>query len=86
MAGEPEALDRVKRSRMSVDYAILERARLQMQKRLPTDKPLLLLAAARFQPFFAALETSGFSRLQEGIPLHKEAYRRDLAKDLRLKL
>ena len=86
VAGEPEALGRVKRSRMSVDYAILERARLQMQNKLPAGKPLLSLAAARFRPFFAVLDTSGLSRLQEGTPLDKEAYRRGLAKDLRLKL
>jgi hypothetical protein len=85
-AGEPAVLDRVKRSRMSVDYAILERARLQMQNKLPASKPLLALAAARFQPFFAVLDASGLSRLREARPLDKASYRRDLAKDLRLKL
>ena len=46
VAGEPEVLERVKRSRMSVDYAILERARLQAQKKLPADEAFARLAAA----------------------------------------
>ena len=81
-AGEPEVLDRVKRSRMSVDYAILERARLQAQKKLPADATFARLAAHRFQPFFAVLERSALTRLSEGQPLDKQAYRRQLAKDL----
>jgi hypothetical protein len=84
VAGEPEVLERVKRSRMSVDYAILERARLQTQKKLPASEPLQELAAARFRPFFAVFERSGLSQLREGQPLDKAAYRRDVAKDLRI--
>ena len=38
VAGEPTCSHRVKRSRMSVDYAILERARLQAQKKLPANE------------------------------------------------
>ena len=83
-ADEPETLDRVKRSRMSVDYAILERARLQTQKKLPANESFLSLAAARFEPFFEVLQRSDLGRLREAQPLDKEAYRRDLAKDLKI--
>ena len=85
VASEPEVLDRVKRSRMSVDYAILERARLQAQKKLPANEALAKLAVNRFQPFCEALQSSALTRLREGQLLDKQAYRRDLAKDLGLK-
>ncbi len=83
-AGDPAVLRCVKLSRMSVDYAIVERARLQMLKILPANPPFLALAAARFQPFFEALETSGLTRLSESTLLDQAAYRRDVAKGLRL--
>ena len=66
VAGEPDVFDRVKRSRMSVDYAILERARLQAQKKLPVDEAFARLAAKRFQPFFEVLQQSAVTRLAEG--------------------
>ncbi len=84
VAGEPEVLRRVKLSRMSPDYAIVERARLQMQQKLPVDKAYLTLAAARFKPFIETLRSSRVGRLRESAPFDKEAYVRDLAKDLRL--
>ena len=37
VAAEPKILQRVKLSRMSIDYAIVERARFQAQKKLPTN-------------------------------------------------
>jgi hypothetical protein len=85
-AAEPEVLQRVKLSRLSVDYAILERGRLQILGKLPKNERLAALATARFQPFFATLATSRVVRLREGQPLDREAYRRDLAKVLQIKL
>ena len=79
-------LTRVKLSRLSVDFAILERGRLQSLGKMPLDKSYMALVAARFQPFFAALAQSQVVRLREGQPLDKEVYRRDLAKDLQIKL
>jgi len=84
VAGQPDVLHRVKVSRMSVDYAILERARLETQKALPVHPAFLSLAAARFQPFVETFRSSNLTRLAEGTPLDKGAYLRGLAKDLRL--
>jgi hypothetical protein len=77
-ADEPEVLRRVRLSRMSIDYAILERARLQ-----PAGK-LKALAAERFKPFFGVLGSSGLTRLREGAPLDVGDYRRKLGAALRL--
>ena len=82
VAGEPEVLRRVRLSRMSVDYAVLERARLQARKKLPASASLAKLATARFQPFFEVLQSGNLSHLREGQTLDKAAYRRGLAKDL----
>ena len=83
-AGQPEVLRRVKLSRMSPDYAIVERARLQAQKKLPASPALLALAAARFKPFIETLKSSAVSGLAEGQSVDKDAYARDLAKALGL--
>ncbi len=83
-AGESEALRRVKLSRMSPDYAIVERARLQAQQKLPASAAFQALAAARFKPFIETLKSSAVSGLSEGGSLDKEAYAQDLAKALRL--
>jgi hypothetical protein len=83
-ATSPEVLQRVKRSRMSVDYAILERARLQAQKKMPASASLHSLAAKRLEPFCNVLNRSALTHLSETAPLDKEAYRRSLAKDLGL--
>ena len=71
---------------MSVDFAILERARLETPRSLPIDEPFLAIAAERFTPFFQTLHTSTLTRLSETEPLDKEAYRRDLARALRIRL
>lgn len=89
VATSPEVLRRVQLSRMSVDYAILERARLQAQKKLPVNETVKSLAAKRFKPFFEVLTSSGLTRLKleaawNAPPLDKEAYRRDLANELGL--
>lgn len=85
VAKQPELLDRVQRSRMSVDYAILERARLQVQKKLPADESFLKLAATRFKPFCDTLDRSSLTRLHEHKNVDKTAYRRELAKELGIK-
>jgi hypothetical protein len=86
VAREPSVLRRVKISRMSVDFAILERARLESHQRLALNEPLLALARQRFAPFFQSLQMSKLTRLNESELLDKEAYRRDLALSLRIKL
>lgn len=84
--GEPEVLHRVRLSRMSVDYAILERARLQSQKKLPGNAQFLRLAGARFKPFSAVIQGSALTHLGEGIPTDKKTYCGNLAKELGLKM
>ena len=79
VADDAETLKRVKLSRMSVDYAILERARLQAAKKLPANSALKALAAARFKPFFEVLQHSGLSRIQEWTVLDVSDYRKKLA-------
>ena len=81
-AGDPGTLARVKISRMSVDYAILERARLQSAGRLPPDAALRAAAARRLEPFFQVLRPSGLTRLREGVPLVIDRYESDLVKAL----
>ena len=83
-ATDPDVLQRVKLSRMSVDYAIVERARLQAQQKLPANAAFMSLAVARFQPFCEVLQGSAMTYLGEQTPLDKKAYCRDLARDLRL--
>jgi hypothetical protein len=77
-AAEPEVQQRVRLSRMSVDYAMVERARLQAASRLPANEPFQKLAAARFEPFMATLKASGMTRLREGQPLRIDEYRQQL--------
>lgn len=83
VADEPEVLARVKLSRMSVDYAILERARLQADQKLPANAKLKALAAARFEPFFEVLGPSGLTRIEEWRPLDVDAYRKGLGEALK---
>jgi len=79
VAADPEVLRRVKRSRMSVDYAILARARIQ-----PDKAPLGPLAIQRFKPYFETLQSSGLTRLMEWQALDLPDYRRKLAEALKL--
>ncbi|MGQ9770267.1 MAG: DUF4838 domain-containing protein [Thermogutta sp.] len=71
---------RVKIGRMSVDYAILERARLA-----PDKEPLSSLAKKRFQPFIGAIQMAGVTRLNEWNPLNLNDYRTKLASALGIK-
>ena len=85
IAGEPDVLRRVRISRMSVDYAIVERARAALSglPRSPAGLPAVVqLAAARFQPFMQTLEHSGMTHLREGQQLDFPQYRASLAKAL----
>jgi hypothetical protein len=86
VADQPEVLQRVKLSRMSVDYALLERARLQSQGKLPANKPAMDLAIVRFKPFSETLHGSKLNRLREGGSLDKDAYCHELAKDLKISI
>ncbi len=79
---DPAVLRRVKLSRMSVDYAILERARHQANRKLVVDQKFMKLAASRFQPFFETLAGSKLTRIEEWKTLDREAYRGKLAKSL----
>ena len=77
---DPTLLQRVKIGRMSVDYAILERARLA-----PDKEPLGPLAKKRFQPFIDMIPTAGVTRLNEWNPLNLDEYRTKLASALGIK-
>jgi hypothetical protein len=86
VADDPTVLQRVKTARLAVDHSILERARLQMLAKMPTNQPFLAVAHERFVPFLKTLQTSNVNRLNEWQPLDKEAYRQGLANDLKIKL
>lgn len=76
VAKEPEVLTRVKRSRMTCDFAIVERA----SKFHLRQSPLAALAIVRCQPFLDTLAASGVTRLGEGGPaLDIAQYRKRLA-------
>ncbi len=88
VAGEADILRRVQISRMSVDYAIMECARAELQKpgtAVAAQSPIVKLAIQRFHPWMKALETSGLTRLREGENLNREQYRAALAKTLGVK-
>ena len=78
-------LKRVKISRLSVDYAIVERSRLELAGRIPANQQATELAKARYESFATTLRASQVTRLHEGAPLDKEAYLQDLGKALGLK-
>ncbi len=82
VADRPEVLQRVRLSRMSVDYAIVERARSQAAKGKLDQSPLRDLVTKRFEPFMQTLEASDVTRLMEWKPLDKHQYRSDLEKAL----
>ena len=75
-AADTAVQQRVQCSRMSVDYAILERTRAQR----PRDPALAELAAKRFEPFLQTLAASGMIQLHEGHKLNVDDYRAELAK------
>ena len=81
VAGDAAVLRRVQLSRMSVDYAIVERAR-----GAPDKPPLGPLAARRFGPFTETLRSCDLTRLMEWQTLDKGDYRKKLAAALGVKL
>jgi hypothetical protein len=87
-ATDPDVLPRVRLSRMSVDYAVMERARADLEKpaaAITGRPPIVELAVQRFQPFMKTLEISGLTRLREGQNLDLKEYRASLAKTLGVK-
>jgi Domain of unknown function (DUF4838)/Glycosyl hydrolase family 67 N-terminus len=87
-AHDPAALGRVRRSRMSVDYAIVEQVRAAMKtaddKRSAAQGALIALARKRFDPFMETLTISKLTRIHEWKDLDKAEYRKTLATDLGL--
>lgn len=79
VADDADALNRVKLSRMSVDYAILERA-----KSAPAAEPLAPIAARRFAPFFDTLAGSGLTRINEWSTVDAAEYRKKTGEALGL--
>ena len=82
------ALDRVRRSRMSVDYTIVEQARAAMKisdnQRNADQRELIALARKRFAPFMQTMAASKLTRIREWKDLDKAGYRKTLAADLGL--
>lgn len=72
-------LQRVQFSRMSIDWAVLERVRYLQAAKQPVNPELKKLAAARFEPFMAALKAGNVTRTCEGGVLNLDAYRKGLA-------
>jgi len=84
VAEKPEVLRRVQISRMSVDYAIVERARNAATQPGGVDGALVALAKQRFAPYIETLRTSGLKNLREGRALNLEEYRAGLVKALKI--
>jgi hypothetical protein len=82
------ALDRVRRSRMSVDYVIAEQARAAVKtaddKRTEPQRALIALARRRFAAFMQTFERSKLTRIREWKDVDKADYRKTLATDLSL--
>jgi hypothetical protein len=76
-------LQRVKSSRLSVDWLIMERVRLEKSQPETSHAALKELAGARFEPFMAVLSASGVTHLRESVPLDADAYRKRLEEALK---
>jgi hypothetical protein len=83
-AGDPDVLRRVERSRMSVDYAILERGRAAASKGELEKSSLAPLAARRFRPFAGTLQSCELTRIMEWQAVDKADYCKKLAAALGL--
>lgn len=77
-AAQPEVLARVKRSRLSVDYAIIARTMHSATKNPPEKTELTPLALERRDAYFENLRASGITRLHEHKPLDFELHRRNV--------
>lgn len=78
-AGSRAHLLCVKTGRLSVDYAIAERARAAAGKPGAEQSPLVALAQKRFRSYMENLGSSGVTRLREGRKLDLPDYRKKLA-------
>lgn len=85
-AEDPAVLRRVRIGRMSVDYAIVERARTAAGKREAKASPIVAMAVRRFKPYVDTLGSSGVTRLHEWSTLNVSDYRAKLAAALGLEL
>lgn len=85
---DPALLDRVRRSRMSVDYAIVEQgraaAKVPAAKRTAPQTAVLALARQRCAAFVDTLIRSRLTRIREWKDFDKAEYGRRLAADLGL--
>jgi hypothetical protein len=72
-------LERVQFSRLSIDWAVLERVRYLQAAKQPVNPEMKKLAAARFEPYMAALKAGNVTRTCEGGVLNLDAYRKGLA-------
>jgi hypothetical protein len=81
-ADNPEFLKRVQTSRLSVDYAIVERTRMALSGNLPIDDALHALARTRVEQYLKNLEAAGIERLCEWRPFDLSQYIKDLTKEL----
>jgi hypothetical protein len=82
VSADAEVLRRVKVARMSVDYAIAERARAEAGKGQGGDQALVALAKRRFPSYTETLAASGLTHLSEGGTLNAADYRAKLGKAL----
>ncbi|MHC4398480.1 MAG: DUF4838 domain-containing protein [Planctomycetota bacterium] len=83
-AERADVLRRVKLSRMSIDYAIVERARAAAAKEQLDESLLGPLAARRFEPFVDTLQSCDLTRIMEWQTVDKADYRKKLAAALGL--
>lgn len=85
-AADQGSLDRVQRSRMSLDYAIVEQARavakMPTGRRSDEQSNLLALAKMRFRLFMATFGRSKLTRIREWKDVDKADYRAKAAADL----
>jgi len=80
-------LDRVQRSRMSVDYAVVERAREGLKvpeaRRGPEMRAGIELARTRVEPFTTTLRRSPLTKIRESRGPEKDAYIQELLEALK---
>lgn len=83
---QPALLDRVRRARLSPDYAIAEHARLAAKKpdpeRAEAERAMVDLARKRFAPFTTTFLASKLTRIREWKDCDKPAFRDELAAGL----
>ena len=90
VADNPDVLRRVKLSRMSVDYAIVERARSMVREKVPMEDRFMRLAKSRVDPFLNILKSSKLKHLKSWpnkrsknlTPLYCRKVREELGKNV----